>query len=275
MITVAGREKFASLQALWQECFGDSKDYLRFFFKNRFDACIPLVYERQGVLLGAVYLFPTQICGLGGNLRPAWYIYAGGVQESFRRQGVFAALLQFIGEQVVQKQQPFLLSPANDQVAGYFLRLGLRPLYWLKRTVLRPETPGSPVSLEPLDAPTYLKLRNTRFKAPGYVQWAQEDLAYALAENAFCSGFATLVRIGNSAYGALGRMEKQELFLRETTAPEHAVCQVAGALGAAYGAQRVTALLPAHSPLSGKLQMVGLGLGMEPYPNGYFNLYWN
>ncbi len=275
MITVAGPEKIASLQTLWQECFGDSKDYIRFFFKNRFDACIPLVYERHGVLLGAVYLFPTQICDLGGNLRPAWYGYAGGVQESFRRQGVITALLQFSGELAARKQQPFFFSPANDRVAGYFLGLGIKPLYWLKRAVLRPENPGSPVSLEPLDAPTYLKLRNTRFKAPGYVQWDQEALTYTLAENAFCGGFASLVCIGNTTYGALGRMEKQELLLQETTAPEHAVGQVAGALGAAYGAQRVTALLPAHSPLSGKLQMVGMGLGMEPYPNGYFNLYWD
>ena len=72
------------------------------------------------------------------------------------------------------------------------------------------------------------------------MQWDQEDLAYALAENAFCGGFATLVRIGNSAYSALGRMEKQELLLQEDVYKRQAVTHAVTpadymAFSAAYG----------------------------------------
>ena len=62
-----------ALSRIWEECFGDSPEYIRFFMERRFPTCQSFVWLEQGEAVGAIYLLP---CFLKGE--PVIYAYAGG-----------------------------------------------------------------------------------------------------------------------------------------------------------------------------------------------------
>lgn len=82
-MTVQGTpQMIPALSRIWEACFGDSPDYIRFFMENRFPACRSFVWLEDAAPVGAAYLLP---CALGEHR--AYYGYAVGVHPDYRRPG--------------------------------------------------------------------------------------------------------------------------------------------------------------------------------------------
>lgn len=82
-MTVQGTpQMIPALSRIWEACFGDSPDYIRFFMENRFPACRSFVWLEDAAPVGAAYLLP---CALGEHR--AYYGYAVGVHPDYRRRG--------------------------------------------------------------------------------------------------------------------------------------------------------------------------------------------
>ena len=78
MIAQGTPQMIPALSRIWETCFGDSPEYIRFFMERRFSSCRCFVWLEGEEPVGAAYLLP---CTLGG--RPAYYGYAVGVCLNF------------------------------------------------------------------------------------------------------------------------------------------------------------------------------------------------
>ena len=85
----------SDLERLWRTCFGDSQDYIRYFFENRYvpENCLVFVDESVRRPVAMLHLLNVGIAE-DGAVVPSQYIYAACTRPDYRRQGIMRQLIE-------------------------------------------------------------------------------------------------------------------------------------------------------------------------------------
>lgn len=114
------------LKSLWQETFGDTREYIDDFFEVHYQPQNTLFHTEEGVPVAALYMIPYQRKTLTGT-QSLYYLYALATKKPFRRQGIMSSLLQ--RAELTAKQRgidALFLIPANPELFGYYIKAGYR-----------------------------------------------------------------------------------------------------------------------------------------------------
>ena len=246
MIVQGTPQMIPALSRIWEACFGDSPEYIRFFMEERFPSCRSFVWLEEGTPVGAAYLLP---CALGE--RPAYYGYAVGVHPDFQRRGICGQILCSAETFCTGEGAVFFVMPRAG-VEEYYLKRGFCPGFFHQFHRILPKG-APPTGLEVSEAETeeYLLLRDLFFRGPGYVAWDTAATAYALEEQRRCGGFAHILNWRGERYLLFGAKQGQTLRLRETTLTLEQAEEAAPWLCAFYGASELEVECPADSPETG------------------------
>lgn len=231
-----------ALSRIWERCFGDSPEYIRFFMEKRFPTCRSLVWLWGEEPVGAAYLLP---CVLGE--RPAYYGYAVGVSPEFQRQGVCGAILRSAAELCQREGAVFWVTP-RPGVEDYYQKRGFYPGFYHQRCRILPAgTQEAGLEIAEARSEEYTALRDAFFHGPGYVSWDEVATAYALEEQRRCGGFAHILRWRGARYLLFGEKGQGVLSVRETTLPPTTMKRLAASLCAYYGVSELVVERPAAS----------------------------
>lgn len=104
---------------LWQESFGDSREYVEFFLDNCPDyVCIE--YFSEDKLASMLFLLEGKLAS-----EKCKYLYAACTDISFRRQGIMEKLITFTKKYCLeQSYSSIFLVPATDKLYSYYAKLG-------------------------------------------------------------------------------------------------------------------------------------------------------
>lgn len=230
-VVYACENDMAAIRRIWQECFGDEDEYIDLYLKKRFESENMLVIHMDGKPVSMASFLPVTVT-VNGEKKPARYIYAVATLPAYRERGYAAEILRFAADFY---GEPLILQPAEPQLIEYYQNLGFREAFAGSDFAAFTETTAQETdaitaeasvrALAPVTPTEYKKLRDAHLAGEGYVEWDEDAIAYALAENEFCGGAA--VKIGEDIL--LYRVEDDTLCIMETTLP----------------ANRLQALLPA------------------------------
>lgn len=128
------------IYGLWQECFGDSKEYTDFYFKWKVrDNRIMTIYKKE-TLCSMLHLNPY-LLSVRGRQVPANYIVGVATKKEERRQGLMKMLLEKAFHQMYLEKMPFTyLMPAAEAIyTPYDFRLVYEQEPWngIMKTVLQ------------------------------------------------------------------------------------------------------------------------------------------
>lgn len=168
-----------ALQALWQEAFGDSEEFIDLFFQNgfRFDRCRVLT---EGTVLGAVYWFDCSCRGF----RYA-YVYALGVKRAARGRGVGTRLMEDLHRHLADcGYDGCLLCPANEGLFDYYGPMGYTTCAHMAQFTCEG---GAPILLERL-APQEYARRRQAFLPPDAAEFDEAALGYLAAYTGLYGG---------------------------------------------------------------------------------------
>lgn len=242
MVTPGEVQMIPALSRIWEACFGDSPEYIRFFMENRFPTCRSFVWLEAGEPAGAAYLLP---CILGE--RPAYYGYAVGVLPEFQRRGICGEILRSAEEFCRHEGAVFFVLP-RPGVEGYYLKRGFYPGFFHQFQRVQPAgVPPVGLKVVEAEAEEVVLLRDTFFHGPGYVAWDRAATAYALEEQRRCGGFAHVLRWQGERYLLFGANRGETLLLRETTLSPEQMKAVSPWLSAFYGVSELVVERPAPS----------------------------
>jgi|GEM_PF-534676 len=185
---------------------------------------------------------------------PVRYIYAVAVKKEYQRQGIAAGLLRFAYRYF---GEPLILEPADEHLRGYYERLGFQKAFYVKECELPPIRSAAlqdqqitstdeqekmvgnhfenrpDIGINICSPGTYRQIRDARFRAPGYVQWDEQAVTYALKENEFCGGKAYKITIKDRSEILLLRTAGEKIHILETTLTDRDLYQVLKHLGLA------------------------------------------
>lgn len=207
----------AERYAIWQECFGDGREYIGQFFARTGQCARVIGCVENGELLSVAYLLPVEYAKKGKRRVRMYYLYAGATREGYRRKGYFAKLLQWIFENV---QVAVLLVPASGELATYYEKQGMRrvlekqELFYQRKNAAAGQSEAG-CAIQSVSAREYLKKRDERWLAKGYVRWDEMMLRYILQENVFCGGFCGKIVFDNQEIFMMARKNQKQLEIFE------------------------------------------------------------
>lgn len=177
-----------AIETMWEQCFGDSKEFIDFYMENRMTELNMLVIQRQGRPVSMATFLPADIQTPIGNLE-GYYVYAVATLPEYQGQGLSTRILEFAQQ---HWQKPLLLSPAESSLRIFYAKRGFQPVYVPKFFALQPAATQDEVELKPATAKEYKHIRDEHWQGPGYVAWLEEDIAYAMKHAAFQQGESLL-----------------------------------------------------------------------------------
>lgn len=178
---------------LWQQCFGDSRDYVEFFLENCPEENVLFLYRKEDVVVGMMFLMP-------GLLeikywQKVYYLYALCVDEDFRGRGIAEELLDFAKDFAKKENAEVCLVPSTEKIRRYYAKRGFIDVFVCTEQLLEVDTTEMFCGeLDITDADIDL-LMQARTEACGdnAFLWEKDNLEFAIKENAYAGGFAYFI----------------------------------------------------------------------------------
>lgn len=227
-----------SILEMWNTCFGDSEEGIRFYLDRRLTDENMLVIWQDGKPVSMASFFPTEYV-TKDEVVPAKYVYAVATLPEYRDRGLASQILSFAQ---TQWKQPLILSPAEQSLVEYYGNQGFLPKFEEQTRIipamneeqLRAEiasllgtasgdAPGVTTDVTEfteleITAEEYRKLRDLALEQPGYVRWDEDAIQFAMDYNTFYGG-RTIKLCGQEKGGAVamyhtenGQLKITELF---------------------------------------------------------------
>lgn len=252
-----------ALSRIWEACFGDSPEYIRFFMERRFSSSICFVWLEQNEPVGAVYLLPSLL-----QRKLSFYSYAGGVLPEHRKKGIFWELFHAMMEFCKERNATLTGVPAAGTVE-YYKKMGYEAAFSYKQLICKPKGKTKFCTFREAEAEVYAQLRDKAFAELNYVQWDVNSVKYALEENRFCGGFAEIVTIDHD-YILFGKKAGHILEVLETTLSPKLAEQIVPDLCYHWDVKQVSFRFPAKP---GEKRMENGGIwGPAPFCDGWMGL---
>lgn len=129
MILVAFENENMRSQAvcLWQEAFGDSEEYINFFFANH--SCFCLTECENEDLCSMLFLIEGELNNIKG-----YYLFAACTFEKYRKKGYMPRLLKKAEAYAKEQGRGFIaLVPAEEWLFDYYEKYGYNLKFYAQR----------------------------------------------------------------------------------------------------------------------------------------------
>ncbi len=203
----------SDLERLWRTCFGDSQEYIRYFFENRYvpENCLVYVDETIRRPVAMLHLLNVSIAEDGG-LVPSQYIYAACTRPDYRRQGLMRQLIEAAQKLGFSRKLKYSVTvPAEPRLFRYYARYGFDKCYKNRLVYMdRPDlvflSKGS-IKVPDNTRETMMKLgevyafrRDMLVDRDGFAIWDQNALRFAVSSHEHDGGHIITLSYGGD-YG--------------------------------------------------------------------------
>ena len=268
-IRPAEERDIPSLCRIWNVCFGDGEDYVRFFYRENFDHITTIVYAVDDKPVSMLHWFDASFVD-GDDALDAKFLYAGGSLPEFRKHGYYTALFHYIEEYARNNNCAMFGKPVRRDIIPYYKTLGFEQDASLMRLTVCPEIREA-VTFSPVSAKDYNRMRNAAFSSHPYVRWSDSHVQFCINETAFFGGRTLTVGLDGREYFIMCAPQNDELKVIETDLSQKQLKRTAFALCEMFSVNQLTAYLPDYSCSEGE-EVVSSIVYNGPLRNTYVNL---
>ena len=140
MITRSTEILKPKLVEMWKLCFGDSDEFIRFYFDKVYQDNNTLVLlSDNSILVASLQILPYQI-KIGEKMHNAGYISGAMTHPEHRKKGYMAQLLKAAAEQMKKQGFTFLfLIPQEEWLFDFYAKYGYEKAFPLTTETVHPE----------------------------------------------------------------------------------------------------------------------------------------
>lgn len=242
-IRIAEKRDIPALCELWTACFGDTYEYVSYFYRENFDCISVPVYTVAGEPVSMINLIDAFFADRS-NEYPVKYVYAAGTLPGFRKNGIMRSLLFHAMENAKQNGYGLFLKPVQG-LTDYYASLGFETDNHLHFCSFEREpSENCTVTFSDISAKEYNRLRNAAFSKAPYVKWPDAHVEWCAAENSFCGGRMISVTIDGEKHILMGYPDNGVLRIAETDLSYSLLRRISGDLCSLYGTSRIAAYMP-------------------------------
>ena len=174
-----------ALKALWQEAFEDTQQDIDTFFETLYPTATGFCAEEDGEILSMLFALPQTIVKDEKQCRAA-YLYAVATKKAARGRGLCRAVFACAEKELRKRYvEALLLSPASEQLAEFYAKLGFARQTGAKKVLLpcdRAQGQANEIGVQ-----DYAGLRETILWDIPHVRYDKAQLEYAVSGGKFYS----------------------------------------------------------------------------------------
>ena len=215
MITLARDGMRTDLERIWRACFGDSADYVSYFFDNRYNpnTCIVYVDETVGRPVAMLHMLECSVTE-DSEIVPAQYIYAAATRPDHQGKGIMSLLMEYARRYAAARGQKYMiLVPGSRELFKFYEKRGFyrcfkhRHVYMSRRDLITLSGYGKqPAAAQSRQKQPALMLsdlhavrRDMLIDREGFVTWDYKGFKYAAGIHERSGGFITTCADGSDA----------------------------------------------------------------------------
>ncbi len=224
----------SDLERLWRTCFGDSQDYIRYFFENRYvpENCLVFVDESVRRPVAMLHLLNVGIAE-DGAVVPSQYIYAACTRPDYRRQGIMRQLIETAQKLGQSRRLKYSVTvPAEPRLFKYYGRYGFEKCYRNRIVYMdRPDliflskgamnVPDSIRETMMKLSEVYVFRRDMLVDREGFAIWDGTALRYAVSSHEHDGGHIVTLSYGGDFGYAFCSEEEGTVKITEMIVKEH------------------------------------------------------
>lgn len=213
-------EEVHRLQKIWRKAFGDSWEYIDYFFDRLYTPERMLVLAEDGEIMTMLALLPMTFVNQDGEPARMSYIYALATEPEGRGKGYGRLLLRYADHYAGQMGADCISTvPAEPSLHRFFGTVGFQECFSLRkveflRRDLAAVAPGDGIA--PVPAAEYNALRRDLLRGLPYVDY--DDALMAYQKGLSQMGAADLYRIeagGVTGIAAVEYVDEETLLVKE------------------------------------------------------------
>ncbi len=228
-IRLAQNEDIPRQKAIWKLCFGDSDDYIDFFYTHRYKAKDTMVLLVEGEIVSMLTMLPIQIRTAEGRFFQSTMLYAIATHPDFQHRGLANRLMDHTHQFVHGSGGYFsVLVPSNKQLFDFYRQQGYRENFYLvQRSFFRENVEsmdggamraGNVTRISHLD---YNQRRNNQLRGRLHVAYSDEDVLYQKQLSQHFGGDLLGLTVDEiQGCAAIEKLNADQVFVRELLIPE-------------------------------------------------------
>ncbi len=175
MFRFANKKDKENLYQLWNECFGDGKEFVFPFLDCFLKEDNVYVFEDSGKIVSAVYALDCRI----GDKKCA-YFYAVATNPEYRRRGLAETEIKFLIDYKSQREtEAFLLTASSEKNRCYYEKLGFSDAFFaLKKKIFAADS-DMQIS-ENFNTRELYSLREKAFEKNKFVSFDEKHFSFAV-----------------------------------------------------------------------------------------------
>ena len=242
-IRLATEEDIPVLTELWNSCFGDSEEYIRFFYRENFSRIRVPVYTLNDRPVSMIHLMDASFAD-GADEYPMRFIYAVGTHPDCRGKGLLRSLLLSAAGSAKENGYGLFLKPSHA-LMNYYSALGFVEDSRFRIFSVKPgPEEQNDLLFSPLSSEEYNRLRNIAFSKHPFVKWPDAHTRWCIDENNFCGGQTISLTINNNKHFLMGYPVEGVLRITETDLDPKQLRSAAFALCKMFSVSCLEAYLP-------------------------------
>ena len=189
---------------LWQQCFGDSRDYVEFFLENCPAGNVLFLYREESEVTGMMFLMQGKLM-LSDNAsvskaqsdlsKKVYYLYALCVDEKYRGRGIANDLLDFAKDYAEKDNAEICLVPSSSKLRKYYAQRGFVDVFVRTEQEINVDGSkmfGGKIRKTDINIADLIKARTEAYGSNAFLL-NEDNLGFAIEENAYSGGFAMSV----------------------------------------------------------------------------------
>lgn len=209
---------------IWKLCFGDSDQYIDFYYANRYKAEDTMLLLTGGEIACMLTMVPIETIGSDQRRIAAVMLYAIATHPHYQRRVLATQLIDYTHNYLRYKEKVFsLLVPSQPQLFDFYGQQGYQPGFYIREIIFTREKieRWDAVATEPSQAAQlgpheYNQLRNEQLRGRLYVAYADEEIAYQAQLSRQFGGDLFAISIGaERGCAVLERLPANQVFIRE------------------------------------------------------------
>lgn len=219
---------------IWKLCFGDSKEFIEFYYASRYRPEDTVVLLCQEEIAAMLTMIPVQLNTSDHRSLDATMLYAVATHPQYQHQGFATQLMDFTHYYLEKNNKKLaILVPADQSLFDFYRKFGYQEGFYIREIRLTPEiidnTPSQKsqeVIISALCPEDYNQRRNGQLKGRLSIEYAVKELAYQ-KQLAVKSG-ADLLGIdsdGVQGCAILERMDSDRVIIKELLIPDEFMLQ--------------------------------------------------
>lgn len=183
-IRFAKKGETARQKEIWKLCFGDSDEYIDFYFANRYKEDETLLLQ-DGEIAAMLTMLPIRVVTSTGRSLKSAMLYAIATHPQYQHRGYATRMIEFVRRYLKKRGDYFsVLVPSGRQLFEFYRHQGYQDGFYIRevsfdRQKLKSLLTGSfHCTIMSVSPQEYNRKREKQLSGKRYVAYSIEDISY-------------------------------------------------------------------------------------------------